>query len=167
MQKLKLYYGNRYPATTLRSPHDEPISAPAGSFSPYSEHDATGDTSSRSSRPRSRSPSSGLEIILISAEDGRDSIVDFTRQLASMAQQSKISPADITMDVVDEMLTEEIMGEPDLVVLFGPYVELSGYPPWQIRLSELYHRQDNYGVEYHVFLRALHKYADAKFNLGR
>ena len=29
-------------------------------------------------------------------------------------------------------------GEPDLLIVFGPYVNLDGYPPWQIRLTEIF-----------------------------
>lgn len=59
------------------------------------------------------------------------------------------------------------MGEPDLLVLFGPTVELSGYPPWQLRLTEIFHVQDNAGVGYQVFLRALYNYANAQMRFGR
>ena len=78
-----------------------------------------------------------------------------------------MSPNDISLDLVDAEITESVMGEPDLLVLFGPSVELQGYPPWQVRLTEIYHMQDNTGVGYQVFLRALHKYANAQMRLGR
>ena len=78
-----------------------------------------------------------------------------------------MSPSDISLDLVDAEITESVMGEPDLLVLFGPSVELQGYPPWQVRLTEIYHMQDNTGVGYQVFLRALHKYANAQMRLGR
>ena len=84
-----------------------------------------------------------------------------------MSQRNKLSPTDISLDLVDAEITESVMGEPDLLVLFGPSVELQGYPPWQVRLTEIYHMQDNTGVGYQVFLRALHKYANAQMRLGR
>ena len=84
-----------------------------------------------------------------------------------MSQRKKLSPKDISLDLVDAEITESVMGEPDLLVLFGPSVELQGYPPWQVRLTEIYHMQDNTGVGYQVFLRALHKYANAQMRLGR
>jgi len=79
------------------------------------------------------------------------------------------------------------MTEPDLLIVFTPMVVLKGYPPWQIRLTELLcvshilvlshkltypppphsHVQDNNGVGYQVFLRALYKYAKAEMRLGR
>ncbi len=54
-----------------------------------------------------------------------------------MAQRGKISPADIGLDLIDLELTENVMPEPELLIIFGPYVELQGYPPWQVRLTEI------------------------------
>jgi dehydrodolichyl diphosphate syntase complex subunit NUS1 len=112
-------------------------------------------------------PLQPLSILLLSAEDGRDSLVDLTKTLTEMSQKSKLSPKDITIDLIDAEITESVMDEPDLLVLFGPSIEMSGYPPWQLRLTEIFHVQDNNGVGYQVFLRALYNYANAQFNIGR
>jgi dehydrodolichyl diphosphate syntase complex subunit NUS1 len=112
-------------------------------------------------------PLQPLSILLLSAEDGRDSLVDLTKTLTEMSQKSKLLPKDITIDLIDAEITESVMDEPDLLVLFGPSIEMSGYPPWQLRLTEIFHVQDNNGVGYQVFLRALYNYANAQFNVGR
>lgn len=78
-----------------------------------------------------------LNILLLSEDDGRNNLVDLTKTLATMAQQQKLSPDDITADVVEAEISESVMGEPDLLVLFGPRVILEGYPPWQVRLTEI------------------------------
>lgn len=125
---------------------------------------------SAASTPTSESARSNLphlSILLLSAEDGRDSLVDLTKTLAEMSQRSKLAPNDISVDLVDAELSESVMGEPDLLILFSPTVELAGYPPWQIRLTELFHVQDNQGVGYQVFLRALYNYANAQMRFGR
>jgi dehydrodolichyl diphosphate syntase complex subunit NUS1 len=108
-----------------------------------------------------------LSILLLSAEDSRDSLVDLTKTLTEMSQKSKISPKDISIDLIDAELTESVMDEPDLLILFEPSIELAGYPPWQLRLTEIFHVQDNHGVGYQVFLRALYDYANAEMRLGR
>ena len=60
------------------------------------------------------------------------------------------------------------MDEPDLLILFGPRVVLEGYPPWQVRLTEISHLPDhNEGVSYSVFSRALLKYSGAQMRFGR
>jgi dehydrodolichyl diphosphate syntase complex subunit NUS1 len=113
-------------------------------------------------------PSGGeLKVLVISSEDGRDSIVDLTRTLTEMSQRGKLSPSDVNVDLVDAELSEGIMQEPELLILFGPRVELAGYPPWQIRLTEIYCLQDNYGVGYQVFVRALRNFSRAQMRHGK
>lgn len=173
--KLRAYFGPNFPSVDLAAPHTPPIES-SSSFLPYN-----GDSSARRRRRNSASSDSSantanneedhskkhLSMLLISAEDGRDSVVDLTKTLAEMAQRKKLSTADITTELVDAELTESVMSEPDLLVLFGPHVELAGYPPWQIRLTEIFHVQDNQGVGYQVFSRALHTFARAQMRKGR
>lgn len=54
-----------------------------------------------------------------------------------MSQKAKLSPEDISPELIDAELSESIMGEPDLLMLFGDSVVLQGYPPWQVRLTEI------------------------------
>jgi len=135
-----------------------------------------------------------LDLLLLSATDGRDTLVDLTRTLAEMAQANKITPKDITSNLINTEISattaipgshlngqrpagkEVDAGEPDLVIVFGPIVKLDGYPPWQIRLSEIFYVGDSGGdvsgsgstrVEYQAFLRGLWKYAGAEFKFGR
>lgn len=148
---MSSYFGEQQPALTLRAPHVPSME---------SAHNT----------PTSETPGAAqqyLSILLLSAEDGRDSLVDLTKTLAEMTQRSKISSEDISIDLVDAEISESVMGEPDLLVLFSPTVELSGYPPWQLRLTEIFHVQDNHGVGYQVFLRALYGYANAQMRFGR
>ena len=85
-----------------------------------------------------------------------------------MAQKQKISPDNINYELIDAEISESVMAEPDLLLLFSPKVVLEGYPPWQLRLTEIFHVPDNSeGVGYQVFLRALHKYAKAQMRFGR
>lgn len=108
-----------------------------------------------------------LSILLLSAEDGRSTLVDLTKTLTEMSQRRKLSSDDISLDLIDAEISESVMGEPDLLVLFSPNVQLQGYPPWQVRLTEIFHVADNSGVGYQVFLRALHSYAKAQMRFGR
>ncbi|TVY41742.1 Dehydrodolichyl diphosphate synthase complex subunit [Lachnellula occidentalis] len=150
-RKLSSYFGPQHPALSLRAPHVPSMESPS---SP-----PTSDSLGASSKT--------LSILLLSSEDGRDSLVDLTKTLAEMAQRSKLSSKDISPDLIDAELSESVMGEPELLILFSPSVELSGYPPWQVRLTEIYHVQDNQGVGYQVFLRALYNFADAQMRFGR
>ncbi|KAG5938631.1 hypothetical protein E4U53_007966 [Claviceps sorghi] len=146
IQKFTFYFAGQHPSLSLTSPHKDAFSSPVLASGHKHGH---------------------LKLHLISAQDGRESIVDLTRTLAEMSQRGKISPRDISMELVDAELSEGIMPEPDLLILFSPHVELSGYPPWQIRLTEIFCLQDNQEFGYQVFLKALQKFARAQMRRGR
>ena len=75
---------------------------------------------------------------MLSEADGRRTLVDLAKTLAEMSQKRRISPQDITADLIDAEISESVMEEPDLVILFGGNdIVLQGYPPWQMRLSEI------------------------------
>ena len=93
--------------------------------------------------------------------------MDLTKTLTEMSQRDKLSSDDITTGLIDDEISESVVGEPNLLILFGPNVKLQGYPPWQLRLTEIFCVQDNAGVEYQVFLRALYNYAKAQMRFGR
>lgn len=108
-----------------------------------------------------------LVITLVSTRDGKRTIAELARTMAEMAAKKELKPQDVTVDLVDAELTELSGHEPDLLVLFGPELDLQGYPPWQIRLSEIYWEEDNDEVSYVVFLNALKKFATCKINVGK
>ncbi|SPN96927.1 related to NUS1 Putative nuclear undecaprenyl pyrophosphate synthase [Cephalotrichum gorgonifer] len=148
LQRFAAYYGEDRPGLVVTAPHAEPIeSLPTDGFrgADFKE----------------------LKVIFISYKDGRESMVDLTKTLAEMSQRGKLNPSDIQMDLVDAELSEGIMSEPELLILFGPYVSLSGYPPWQIRLTEIFHLQDGRGVEYQVFIRGLRNFSKAQMRRGK
>lgn len=148
-QNLKSYFGKQHPTLALCAPHIESIESPA-SEEGY-EVEGPGH----------------LLVRLMSYEDGRDSLVDLTKTLAEMAQRNKVDPAHIDEGLLDEELKESVMEESDLLIIFGAYVEFHGYPPWHLRLTEVFHVPDNEGVGYQVFYSGLCKYANAQFRLGR
>lgn len=94
--------------------------------------------------------------------------MDLTKTLTEMSQAGKLAPPDISQELIDAELTESVLGEPDLLIVFGERVVLEGFPPWQIRLTEIFYSKDNVnGVGYNLFLRALYRYAKAEFRFGR
>ncbi|KAJ9636096.1 uncharacterized protein PV06_01234 [Exophiala oligosperma] len=189
-QKLTSYYGPAPASPTLRvfAPN-HPSMSPSPVPSPRIPARSSAEEATHGSQ-RSRQH---LDLLLLSATDGRDTLVDLTRTLAEMAQSHKISPKDITSNLINTEISattaitdysghstkprkEADAGEPDLVIVFGPYVKLDGYPPWQIRLSEIFCVGDSGGdvsgrtstrVEYQAFLRGLWKYAGAEMRFGR
>ncbi|KAI9657194.1 MAG: hypothetical protein M1829_006940 [Trizodia sp. TS-e1964] len=153
--KLHAYFGRHAPSLRLAAPH-------MNSYHNENAQKAFSDSLLSTDNLH-------LTLHLLSSEDGRESLVDLTKTLAEMAQRSKLSPSDISVDLVDAELSEGVMkdGDPDLLLLFSPQVMLKGYPPWQLRLTEIFCCRDNNTVEYQVFLRALHKYSKATMRFGR
>lgn len=108
-----------------------------------------------------------ITISLLSKVDGRSTIVELTKVMAQLSKSGELKKSDITLKFLDHELKQLIGDEPDLIILFQPYLDLQGYPPWHIRLSEMYWEPDNETVSYIVFLRALQKYSTCKVNVGR
>ncbi|KAL7267422.1 hypothetical protein RUND412_009994 [Rhizina undulata] len=146
-QRLHAYFGKSRPRLRVHAPHS-PAFVNGGL-------DEAGDAQV------------DLEVVFISEEDGRESLVDLAKTLCDMAQRGKISCDDVSIELIDAEVKENVMDEPDLLILFSPNVSLKGYPPWQVRLTEIFHVQDNESVGYQVFLRALHKFAKTEMRFGR
>ncbi|KAF5094073.1 hypothetical protein D0Z03_002198 [Geotrichum reessii] len=105
-------------------------------------------------------------INLISKEDGRKSVVKLTRELSSRVATKTLTPKDITISFVDAELSHNEFEEPDLLYVFDRRLDLDGFPPWQIRLSEIFNLEHIDDVSYPLFLRGLESYAGCKINLG-
>lgn len=184
-QKLTTYFGKAGPTNRI-------FAANGNGSNGVSPGEATGTTMRNGGGSGSGGKLSHINVLLLSAADGRDTLVDLTRTLTEMAQAKKIRPRDITSDLINTeisattavpdgqvgkpqtaMAKKEVgAGEPDLVIIFGPYVKLDGYPPWQIRLSEIFcvggdPSAGSVAVEYQGFLRGLWKFAGAEMRFGR
>ncbi|RMZ66724.1 putative NUS1 nuclear undecaprenyl pyrophosphate synthase [Pyrenophora seminiperda CCB06] len=151
------YFGpRRKPTLSLRAPHLSSYSPPN---TPPQNAALNGD--------EAKEERQNLTVLLLSEHDGRDTIVDLTRTLAEMAQKGDVREEQINMDLIDAQLNDHVSSEPELLILFSPTVQLKGYPPWQLRLTEIFHLPDNKGVNYQVFLRALYNFAKVEMRLGR
>ncbi|OWY43731.1 Undecaprenyl diphosphate synthase [Alternaria alternata] len=152
---LEAYFGpRRKPTLSLRAPH-------LSSYSPPNTPPQSADDELKEEERQH------LTVLLLSEHDGRDTIVDLTRTLAEMAQKGDVRQEQINTDLIDAQLNDHVSSEPDLLILFSPTVQLKGYPPWQLRLTEMFHLPDNKGVNYQVFLRALYNFAKVEMRLGR
>lgn len=108
-----------------------------------------------------------IEVSLLSNRDGRETIVDLTRTMADLCSHQELDVNDITVGLVDSELKQLVGQEPDLLLYFGPSLDLQGYPPWHIRLTEFFWEEDNNQVTYSVFIRGLKQYAGCKSNVGK
>lgn len=205
ISKLSSYFGasSHQPTLHLFAPHHGLYSPPAVA------------------QPQKKSNHTSISVLLLSAADGRETLVDLTKTLAEMSQNGKLSPSDISTELIDAEISEitsppsfpltdtsantgensndgdgdgdgtatpkntpaatnapllpHHRSEPDLLVIFGPIVKLDGYPPWQIRLTEIFATGDKSSsisgngetVEYQGFLKALWRFARTEMRFGR
>ncbi|BGP13523.1 hypothetical protein JCM10213v2_001449 [Rhodosporidiobolus nylandii] len=131
------------------------------------------------SPPTSPSPAGGLTINLLSRAAGRPS-------LARIAQSIALGRIGLRKDgkaegKVEELSSEAISAvcdalpftEPDLLFVFGgPYLRLQGFPPWQVRLTEMHHYSSpswlpSPRLTYEHLRPALDVYGRAEMRLGR
>ncbi|GMM39584.1 ditrans,polycis-polyprenyl diphosphate synthase [Hanseniaspora uvarum] len=153
--KLCKYFGaQKTPKFAVRIPHKNQV---------YFNIPITTDATESDSLNKKVS----IEIVLLSVVDGRETIVELTKTLAELYKEDKISEDDITMDLVDTELKQLVGEEPDLLLYFGPNLDLQGYPPWHIRLTELFWEHDNNSVSYTVFIRGLKQFSASKVNVGK
>lgn len=108
-----------------------------------------------------------LEINFISQEDGRESLVDLTKTLCELSQSGKFSTKDISIELVDAGMNVSLLTEPQLLMAFTPTCTLQGFPPWQIRFTEIFFVQNGDSVDYHIFMKGLQLYANAEMRWGK
>ncbi|GAA5877852.1 hypothetical protein JCM8547_002697 [Rhodosporidiobolus lusitaniae] len=159
---------------TLRSWAEE-LSKPARTEGGTSE--AVGGSSATlvEGDPPSLSPvssSSPFSVNLTSRSFGRPQLARVAQRLATERSASE-KPEALSSEAVSAVLDALPLSEPDLLFVFGgPYLRLQGFPPWQIRLSEMYHHSSpswlpSPPLTYPIFRRALDVYGRAEMRLGR
>ena len=108
-------------------------------------------------------------ICLFSKEDGQEDIVQAARKLAR-----HVANGDLKVDEVNETVLEANLGsankglpDPEVLLRFGLAHSNQGYPPWQIRLSEIHDMDTHHSVSYLDFLNILFKYSRCHQRFGR
>ncbi|KAI5960982.1 uncharacterized protein KGF55_004249 [Candida pseudojiufengensis] len=172
IKNLKTYFGSEsIPTFSIRIPHKNLIlySDESLSISNAATSDAVNGTAidNNNNNNVNGRTSVDLEIDLLSRIDGKPTLVELTKTMSELAQNKELSVNDITIELIDEELIELVGPEPDLLISFGPSLNLEDYPPWHIRLSEIYWEPENKDVNYAVFIRALKKFSNCKVNVGK
>ncbi|CAG8510428.1 7585_t:CDS:2 [Paraglomus brasilianum] len=108
-----------------------------------------------------------LQIILLSRSDGRGRIVEVTKSLASETLQGNLQSDAIDVERIDQAFSDSHFTEPQQLIMFSPEIDLQGFPPWQLRLTEIFHVAGNKHFDYSVFRKALIKYAKIDKRFGR
>lgn len=105
---------------------------------------------------------------LLSAEDGCQSLVQVAKILSRQVASQQTLVHDISPATVGSILHEmHQFPDPDLCLLFGPTNCLSGYLPWQSRLTEILSLPTHRGLSYNAFVSSLYAYANSEQRFGK
>ncbi|KAM3478589.1 hypothetical protein MY8738_005910 [Beauveria namnaoensis] len=109
----------------------------------------------------------GLSLYLISENDGQRALRSITEALTERVKHGDLTIDDISVDLVAEQLHLLVMPAPDLIVVFGSELNLSGYPLWHLQQAELetLYNEDEFG--FLAFAHALQSYAGAEMRYGK
>lgn len=93
---------------------------------------------------------------------GRAALVDACRQLSHTEQV-------LTVPIISKhLLTNYEFPDPQLAIYFGEYLNLCGYPPWQIRLTEFIHAGRHlHAFDEREFFSVLQCYSKCQQRVGK
>ncbi len=80
----------------------------------------------------------GLKFTIALNYGGRDEIRRAVKEIASEAVSGKISPEDITEEMISSHLDTRELPDPDLLIRTSGEERISNFLPWQIAYSEFY-----------------------------
>ncbi|XP_013864948.1 dehydrodolichyl diphosphate synthase complex subunit nus1 [Austrofundulus limnaeus] len=104
---------------------------------------------------------------VLSPEDGKHSIVQAARKLCHSVENKERSSKDISVSMLDVLLRESNVPDPDLVVKFGPVNSTLGFLPWHIRLTEFISLPSHRNISYEDLLGALQRFGSCQQRLGQ
>lgn len=79
-----------------------------------------------------------MTMVIAMSYSSRWELTQATRQIATLAKEGHINPADITEQTLTQHLTTAFMPDPDLLIRTGGELRLSNYLLWQCAYAELY-----------------------------
>ncbi|ELU00317.1 hypothetical protein CAPTEDRAFT_229076 [Capitella teleta] len=114
------------------------------------------------------SSQNSLEVRLFSADDGRGSIVQAAKSIATAVAQHRVSAEHVIPQYLDSILQEKVgLPDPDLLLKFGEVQCLMGCLPWQIRLSEIISHATHHNLDYKSFYSLIQQFNNTKQRFGR
>lgn len=105
---------------------------------------------------------------LLSAEDGCQSLVQVAQMLSRQVACQQTLVEDISPATVEALVQEtHQFPDPDLCLKFGATNCLTGYLPWQSRLTEILSLSSHKGLTYTAFVSSLYAYANTEQRFGK
>ena len=110
-----------------------------------------------------------VTICLLSREDGQEDIVKAARKLAQSVANGDLRVDELNENLLESNLSAKSKGlaDPDILFRFGLAHSNQGFPPWQVRLSEIHDINTHHGVMRGDFYQVLLKYSRCQQRFGR
>ena len=102
------------------------------------------------------------EIMFIDRMNGKPAITKVAACYL-VNQKRELSTGEFHKDV----LMESEFNPPELAVIFGPAFSTSGYPPWHLQFTEMYHFQTHRYIHWRAMLDVFASFAKTKQNYGK
>ncbi|KAL6595142.1 Undecaprenyl diphosphate synthase [Neocallimastix sp. 'constans'] len=117
-----------------------------------------------------------FKVNFISYEDGKPHIAKVTTLIAKTMKSkdvNKMSIQDMDNFILQnsgDMVQTVTERDPELIIIYGgdqEYFNLYGFPPWQIRLSEIYYVPGKCNITYSGFINGLFRYSRCEQRVGK
>ncbi|ORX45058.1 Undecaprenyl diphosphate synthase [Piromyces finnis] len=115
---------------------------------------------------------SHFHVNFISYDDGKPQIAKVASLLSKTMKSSEVQC--MTIEAMNEVISKYTFKndgcDPELIIIYGgtpEYFQLYGYPPWQIRLSEIYYVPGKKDITYAGFINGLFRYSRCEQRVGK
>jgi len=115
--------------------------------------------------------SKGFKLSIFAEEDGKAHVGQVARQMAvAVTEEGRFTSDDINVQLVDKWMAESL-SEPELaLVCYGTahhYIELNGFFPWHMRLTEFINIPSYKSLSYPLFIQVMCRYSNVEQRFGR
>lgn len=101
------------------------------------------------------------KVRILSRSDGRPKFVNLIRNLSTLPKDK------INLNFVNEQVTEsDGCPHPELLIIFGVTSSIYGYPPWQLKTTEIFHLPTHRNISLDSFVGCLEQYAKVEKRVG-
>ena len=104
-----------------------------------------------------------LEVIFVDRTNGKPAIARVATEFLANREKCELSVEEFQKDVI----RESGFPPPELAIIFGPAFTTSGYPPWHLQFTELYHFQTHKYIQWRHILSVLSSFSKTKQNYGK
>ncbi|KAK9717030.1 hypothetical protein K7432_006482 [Basidiobolus ranarum] len=124
-----------------------------------------GTFAARTSKQQQQRHTPDLRITLLSENSGKHSIAEVSKRMVRRVLNEDFEAREIDISTLDNALSD--IPEPQLLLHFGKYLLLEGFPPWQLRLTEIYNCIHTGKIMYSDFINAVYRYARCDQRFGK